>query len=59
MFLCLHVHVTNLLESPKNMHVAMYFIHLVLAFTPHYIITDKGLLNIPIHHTTDCVHTIV
>ena len=29
----------------KNMHVSMYFLHLVLAFTPHYIIiiTDKGL----------------
>ena len=23
----------------------MYFLHLVLTFTPHYIITDKGLLQ--------------
>ena len=28
----------------KNMHVSMYFLHLELTFTPHYIITDKGLL---------------
>ena len=28
----------------KNMRVSMYFLHLVLTFTPHYIITDKGLL---------------
>ena len=28
----------------KNMHVSMYFLYLVLNFTPHYIITDKGLL---------------
>ena len=29
----------------KNMHVSMYFLHLVLTFTPHYIITDKGILQ--------------
>ena len=29
----------------KNMHVSMYFLHLEFAFTPHYIITDKGLLQ--------------
>ena len=29
----------------KNMHVSMYFLHLELTFTPHYIITDKGLLD--------------
>ena len=29
----------------KNMHVSMYFLHLELTFTPHYIITDKGLLR--------------
>ena len=29
----------------KNMHVSMYFLHLELTFTPHYIITDKGLLK--------------
>ena len=28
----------------KNMHVSMYFLHLELTFTPHYIIMDKGLL---------------
>ena len=28
----------------KNMRVSMYFSHLVLTFTPHYIIMDKGLL---------------
>ena len=27
----------------KNMRVSMYFLHLKLTFTPHYIITDKGL----------------
>ena len=29
----------------KNMRDSMYFLHLVLTFTPHYIITDKGLLT--------------
>ena len=24
----------------------MYFLHLVLTFTPHYIITDKGLFSL-------------
>ena len=28
----------------KNMRVSMYFLHLELTFTPHYIIMDKGLL---------------
>ena len=28
------------------MRVSMYFLHLVLTFTPHYIITDKGLLSL-------------
>ena len=28
----------------KNMRVSMYFLHLELTFTPHYIITDKGLI---------------
>ena len=27
-----------------NMRVSMYFLHLELTFTPHYIIMDKGLL---------------
>ena len=46
MFLCLHV--TNLHESTKTC-VSMYFLHLVLTFTHHYIIkeTDKGLLGNP------------
>ena len=30
------------------MHVSMYFLHLELTFTPHYIITDKGLQLIPV-----------
>ena len=29
----------------KNMRVSMYFLQLELTFTPHYIITDKGLLK--------------
>ena len=29
----------------KNMHVSMYFLHLELTFTLHYIITDKGLFS--------------
>ena len=37
MFLCLHV--KNLHESTKTC------LHLELTFTPHYIITDKGLLT--------------
>ena len=40
MFLCFHV--KNLHE---NMHVSMYFLHLELTFTPHYIIMDKGLFQ--------------
>ena len=32
------------MSKHKNMHVSMYFLYLVLTFTPHYIITDKGLL---------------
>ena len=28
------------------MRVSMYFLHLELTFTPHYIITDKGLLGL-------------
>ena len=27
-------------------HVLMYFFHLVLTFTPHYIIMVKGLLSV-------------
>ena len=29
----------------KNMRVYMYFLHLVLTFTPHYIAMVKGLLQ--------------
>ena len=36
----------------KNMRVSMYFLHLELTFTPHYIIMDKGLLNIGTQHST-------
>ena len=28
----------------KNMHVSMYFLHLVLTFTSHYIILVNGIL---------------
>ena len=43
----MHVFVLSckfLTSKHKNMRVSMYFLHLVLTFTPHYIITDKGLL---------------
>ena len=30
-----------LTSKHKNEGVSMYFLHLVLTFTPHYIITDK------------------
>ena len=40
MFLCLLVTCKH-----KNMHVSMYSLHLVLTFTPHYIITDKRLYS--------------
>ena len=33
-----------LTSKHKNMRVSMYFLYLVLTFTPHYIITDKGQL---------------
>ena len=33
-----------LTSKHKNMHVSPYLFHLVLTFTPHYIIMDKGLL---------------
>ena len=36
----------------KNIHVSMYFFHLVLTFTPHYIVTDKGLLYSQVHVRT-------
>ena len=39
-----HVFVLSFLTCKhKNMYVSMYFLHLELTFTPHYIITDKGL----------------
>ena len=44
----MHIFVLTCYKSTrkhKNMHVSMYFLHLVLTFTPHYIITDKGLLQ--------------
>ena len=31
-------------ENYTKAHVLMYFLHLVLTFTPHYIIMVKGLL---------------
>ena len=35
----------------QNMRVSMYFLHLELTFTPHYIITDKGLLTLVVMYT--------
>ena len=35
---------TSLTSKHKNIRVSMYFLHLELTFTPHYIITDKGQL---------------
>ena len=32
-------------ENYIKAHVLMYFLHLVLTFTPHYIIMVKGLLR--------------
>ena len=43
-----------LTRKHKNMRVSMYFLHLVLTFTPHYIITDKGLLQLVDSFTGDC-----
>ena len=43
----MHVFVLSckfLTSKHKNIRVSMYFLHLVFTFTPHYIITDKGLL---------------
>ena len=51
------------------MRVSMYFLHLELTFTLHYIITDKGLVRVsdcyvifispdleqPISQTEDCI----
>ena len=34
----MHVSVLSLTSKHKNMHVSMYFFHLVLTFIPHYII---------------------
>ena len=39
----MHVFVLSCTCKHKNMRVSMYFLHLELTFTPHYIITDKGL----------------
>ena len=38
----------------KNMRVSMYFLHLERTFTPHYIITDKGLIY-EIPFLQDCI----
>ena len=38
------------------MHVSMYILHLVLTFTPHYVITDKGLLS---SHVQVCHQSLV
>ena len=36
-------------ENYIKAHVLMYFLHLVLTFTPHYIIMVKGLLEVRLH----------
>ena len=41
------------LENYIKAHVLMYFLHLVLTFTPHYIIMVKGLFG----YTTVCLST--
>ena len=49
----MHVFVLSckfLTSKHKNMHVSMYSLHLVLTFTPHYIITDKGLLSLCVQY---------
>ena len=42
MFLCFYV---QMYMKHKNMHVFMYFLHLVPPFTPHYIIMVIDLLT--------------
>ena len=43
----------------KSMHVSMYFLYLVLTFTPHYIITDKSLLEIDFDPALmSCTHSL-
>ena len=39
----------------KNMLVSMYFLHLVLTFTPHYIILVKGSIK---HQLGTCMCTL-
>ena len=39
------VYLLKIYIKAQNMRVSMYFLHLELTFTPHYIITDKGLLG--------------
>ena len=36
------------------MRVSMYFLHLELTFTPHYIITDKGYWSLPVSGVQRC-----
>ena len=43
----------------KNMHDSMYFFHLELTFTPHYILTDKGLLGLGIGWDFDTNYHII
>ena len=40
-----HVFTFSYKKTTSN-HVLMYFLHLVLTFTPHYIIMVKGLLGV-------------
>ena len=44
----MHVFVLSckfLTSKHKNMHVSMYFLHLVLTLPPHYIIMVNGLFH--------------
>ena len=49
-------------ENYIQAHVVMYFLHLVLTFTPHYIIMVKGLLDsykataAKLKHVLECVY---
>ena len=41
-----HVRMFSYKKNYIKAHVLMYFLHLVLTFTPHYIIMVKGLLYV-------------
>ena len=51
---CLYVFVQ---ENYIKAHVLMCFLHLVLTFTPHYIIMVKGLLLGPYYSMFTCIES--